>query len=135
MKSADKNIQDIYLYQNEQLHLVPSINTFYAKGWDFGKIKLVDAATLKRYPIGANVETVHSTSEKLIYDFRIVVSLTTSPKRIRLIETTIYSILNQTVPPSIVQVNIPHKFSRTEETFPPLDEIPILNDPRVRVRR
>ena len=48
----------------------------------------------------------------------IVVSLTTSPKRLPLIGNTLDSIINQTIKPSKIYVNIPPIFKRTNETYP-----------------
>lgn len=48
---------------------------------------------------------------------KIVISLTTSPKRIMLLKTTINSILAQTVQPSKIILNIPEKFERTGEKY------------------
>lgn len=60
----------------------------------------------------------------------IIVSLTTSPRRIKLMKEVIESILNQTHPPDIIRINIPTKFQRTKQTF---DEIPeyLLNHPKI----
>ena len=48
----------------------------------------------------------------------IVVSLTTSPKRLPLIGATLDSIINQSVKPSKIYVNIPPIFKRTNEKYP-----------------
>jgi hypothetical protein len=48
----------------------------------------------------------------------IVVSLTTSPKRLPLIGSTLDSIMNQSVTPSKIYVNIPPIFKRTNEPYP-----------------
>lgn len=52
---------------------------------------------------------------------KIIVSLTTSPKRIFNIKPVIYSILNQTVKPSKLVLNIPNIYERTNEKY----EIPL----------
>lgn len=63
---------------------------------------------------------------KIIYDIPkneknedpiIVVSLTTSPRRINMIQKTIDSILNQTTPPNLIRINIPTVFKRTGEMY------------------
>jgi hypothetical protein len=61
----------------------------------------------------------------------IIVSLTTSPRRINMIQKTIDSILNQTRPPDLVRINIPTVFKRTGETY----KIPdfLLNHPKIQV--
>lgn len=48
---------------------------------------------------------------------RIIVSLTTSPKRINNIHLTINSILNQTVPPDYIIINLPKVFKRNNTRF------------------
>jgi len=53
----------------------------------------------------------------------IVVSITTSPKRLPLIEETLRSILSQNVKPSKIIVNIPPIFKRTGEPYPDPKEI------------
>ena len=61
----------------------------------------------------------------------IVVSLTTSPRRINMIEKTIDSILNQSIPPDLIRINIPTIFKRTGEMY----SIPnfLLNHPKIQV--
>lgn len=51
----------------------------------------------------------------------IIISLTTSPVRIDKIEPVITSIMNQTIIPDKIIINIPHIFKRTNETY---DSIP-----------
>ena len=62
----------------------------------------------------------------------VIVSLTTSPRRIKLIENVIQSILNQTYPPDLIRINIPKIFGRTGQVF---DEIPtfLLNHPKIQI--
>jgi len=61
----------------------------------------------------------------------IIVSLTTSPRRIKMIQKTIDSILNQTTPPDLIRINIPTIFKRTGENY----IIPnfLLNHPKIQV--
>lgn len=61
----------------------------------------------------------------------IIVSLTTSPRRIKLMQKTIESILNQTTPPDLIRINIPKIFKRTGEIY----EIPdyLLNHPKIQI--
>lgn len=66
---------------------------------------------------------------------RVVVSLTTSPKRIEHLEPTIQSLFDQEKPPDAIIVNLPHVFLRTNETFPPLSNYPYLQDPRITINR
>jgi hypothetical protein len=48
---------------------------------------------------------------------RIIVSLTTSPKRIKQIEPVLNSIINQTLKPDRIYLNLPHIFKRDQTTF------------------
>jgi len=47
----------------------------------------------------------------------IIVSLTTSPKRILLMEPVINSILNQSIKPTYIRINIPKVFNRTNKKY------------------
>lgn len=49
---------------------------------------------------------------------KIIISLTTSPKRIYLLEKTLLSIINQNIKPDQIYVNIPPIFKRTCESYP-----------------
>ena len=49
---------------------------------------------------------------------KIIVTLTTTPKRLPLIEQTLSSILNQNVKPDKIIINIPSIFKRTGEVYP-----------------
>jgi len=64
---------------------------------------------------------------------KILVSLTTSPKRISLLKNTINSILKQTVQCSKIILNIPEKFGRTNEYY----DIPdfIKSNPKIYINR
>ena len=68
---------------------------------------------------------------KKIKEYNIIFSITTSPKRILLMEKTINSILNQSVPPTLIRINIPKIFKRTGESYiiPPF----ISNNPKIRI--
>jgi hypothetical protein len=68
---------------------------------------------------------------KLLDIHNIIFSVTTSPKRILLMEKTINSILNQSVPPTLIRINIPKIFKRTGETY----IIPafISNNPKIKI--
>jgi hypothetical protein len=57
---------------------------------------------------------------------RMVVTLTTSPKRLPLLGTTLNSILLQSIKPEQIIVNIPKIFKRTNESYP--DPIAIFGD-------
>ena len=66
---------------------------------------------------------------------RTVVSLTTSPKRLRTLKLTLHSLLNQTSLPDVIQVNLPSVFLRTNETFPRnvFERLSLLENPLIRV--
>jgi len=51
------------------------------------------------------------------HNYRVIVSLTTSPSRINTIEKTLNTILNQSYPPDLIRINIPKTFKRTGETY------------------
>ncbi|MBU6210212.1 MAG: hypothetical protein KGR22_09915, partial [Planctomycetes bacterium] len=48
---------------------------------------------------------------------RIVVTLTTSPKRLLGLEPVLTSLHNQSVQPDEIHLNIPHIFGRTREPY------------------
>lgn len=48
---------------------------------------------------------------------KIVISLTTSPKRIEFLEPLFQNLMNQTVKPDIIVLNLPHIFKRTQTIF------------------
>jgi len=66
---------------------------------------------------------------------RVVISLTTSPKRIAKMESTLQSIFRQTIPPDLIQINIPYLFKRTNQSYPVLETLPFLDHPLIRVYR
>ena len=66
---------------------------------------------------------------------RVVVSLTTSPKRMKSVSKPLKSLLNQEIQPDIVQINLPFVFLRTNQTYLPFENYPFLNDSRIRVHR
>jgi hypothetical protein len=61
----------------------------------------------------------------------VIVSITTSPRRIKLMKNTLDSILNQTYPPDLIRINIPKQFKRTGQTY----EIPdfIQNNNKIQI--
>lgn len=63
----------------------------------------------------------------------VIVSITTSPRRILLMEPVINSILNQTYPPDLIRINIPYKFKRNGEKY----IIPsfLKNNPKIKIYR
>lgn len=71
----------------------------------------------------ANIEK----DEKQIF----IVSITTSPRRIKLMQKTLESILSQSHPPDLIRINIPLKFKRTDQYY----DIPdfIKNNPKIHV--
>ena len=60
-----------------------------------------------------------------------IVSITTSPKRIKLMKNTLDSILNQSHPPDLIRINIPKQFKRTGQYY----EIPdfIKNNNKIQI--
>ena len=62
---------------------------------------------------------------------KLIVSLTTIPSRINLLEPVLDSLLNQTVKPDLIYLNIPRKYNR----FDNCSKIPsfIKNKERVRI--
>jgi hypothetical protein len=64
----------------------------------------------------------------------VVVTLTTSPKRIDKIEPVIDSIMNQTSVPDKIVLNVPFVYKRNNSTF---GEVPdfLLNNPRIHINR
>lgn len=62
----------------------------------------------------------------------IIVSLTTSPKRIHTLKTVLRRLMSQTVQPDKIVLNLPHVFKRTGETY----DIPdYLNQPWLYINR
>ena len=66
---------------------------------------------------------------------RLVYSLTTNPERVWSVWRTINSLINQEWKPDLIQVNIPHVYLRTNQTFDNLDKVDILKHPLVKVHR
>ena len=74
----------------------------------------------------------HITDEKIKNNKdKIIISLTTSPTRILLMEPVINSILKQSYSPDIIRINIPKIFKRTGKTY----KIPdfIKNNPKIKI--
>ena len=65
------------------------------------------------------------------HNYKVVVSLTTSPSRINTLEKTLNTILNQSYPPYIIRINIPKIFKRTGEIY----SIPsfIKDNPKIKI--
>ena len=80
-------------------------------------------------------ENVHPVRVAKPQQRRIVFSLTSSPKRIVKIEPTILSLLQQSVPADMIQLNLPRIFTRNNETFPKnlTVQYPILLNPKIRI--
>jgi hypothetical protein len=64
----------------------------------------------------------------------VIISLTTSPKRISQIKPTLDRIMEQTVLPDAIVLNLPHVFKRNGETFGDLPEF-ITTNPLVKINR
>lgn len=67
---------------------------------------------------------------KTLFSPRIIVSMTTSPKRIYSCKHTIDTILNQTVPVDYIHINLPHVFKRDNSRFTSIPEF-LTNNPKV----
>ncbi|NDB33689.1 MAG: glycosyltransferase family 2 protein [Nitrososphaeria archaeon] len=65
---------------------------------------------------------------------KIIVGLTTSPKRIQYIKPILKSILRQSCPPDEIHVNIPYVFKRDGTTYTIPDWLYSL-DPKIRIKR
>lgn len=66
---------------------------------------------------------------------RVVMTLTTSPKRIHQLPIILPSLLQQTVQPDVIQINLPYVFKRNNATFPNLEELKFLDHPLIRIHR
>ena len=64
----------------------------------------------------------------------IYVSLTTIPPRIKNLEKSVYSLLNQSRKPDKIFINIPHKYRRFKEIINN-DQIPNFEDSRIEITR
>ena len=73
--------------------------------------------------------------EKNASAVRLVYSLTTNPERVWTVWKTISSLVNQEWKPDLIQVNIPHVYLRSNQTFNDLDKVDILKHPLVKVHR
>lgn len=70
-------------------------------------------------------------TKKIYKKQKIIVSITTSPRRIYLMKNVIDSILNQSVTPDYIRINIPFIHKRSNQSY----KIPtfILNNPKIKV--
>jgi len=59
----------------------------------------------------------HRKIKHINLPFKIIFSLTTTPYRLKHISNTLDSLVNQTVKPNYILLNIPHKFNRTDEYY------------------
>ena len=66
---------------------------------------------------------------------RVVMTLTTSPKRIHELPIILPSLLQQTVQPDVIQINLPYIFKRTNTTYPNIEDLPFLDHPLIRIHR
>lgn len=80
------------------------------------------------------ISSIKDTEHHVIKHHQVIVSLTTSPIRIAKIKPVIDSIMQQTLVPDRIVVNLPHVFKRYNSTF---DEIPIFltNNPKITINR
>lgn len=137
------------MFKKAHLHrwvFVLSVFSFFviivASSWGFicmhlHSVKSLKSNTVKRrydeMPRMENFDSSYMTSNKP----RIVISLTTSPKRISDINTTIQSLINQDMTPDMIQINLPHTFKRTQQDYPQtlLDSLSFLRHPLVKIHR
>lgn len=83
-------------------------------------------------PVSNAISLLKETQKR---SFRTVISLTTSPKRIWSLEATLTSLFNQDILPHAIQLNLPYVFLRGNESYPPIESIPILSNPLIRINR
>ena len=94
-----------------------------------------------RYPINISTSPAfiprsrYNKTELSLHAFKIVFSLTTSPKRIHNIEKVLSSLLEQEYPPDLIQINLPIEFKRTGETYEHLELLAFLNHSKIRIHR
>jgi hypothetical protein len=73
-------------------------------------------------------------NSKEYFSSPVIISLTTSPKRISQIQPTLDRIMEQTVLPDAIVLNLPHVFKRNGETFGDLPEF-ITTNPLIKINR
>lgn len=86
---------------------------------------------LLSYCISCNLQyNIYSGKSVLSRYFkpRIVISLTTSPKRIYYIKETLESMMNQTVKPDIIILNLPKVFKRDNSKFTKIPDFILKNE-------
>ena len=129
---SDKRYNHVYLYQNGHRRVIPNEETAITHGWNISAAKILDIRLLHHIPLG---RTILNTKYPASYPFRIVVSLTTTPKRIHKLSTVLTSLLDQSLAADVIQVNIPYVHKLTGEEYPSLDQFPFLRHNRIRVKR
>lgn len=89
--------------------------------------------------VGANHADYLTTSKNTTENpskVRIVVSLTSIPRRLRHLQSTLKTILQkQYHEVDLVQINLPHVFSRTNTTYDDIDRLHFLHNARIRIVR
>jgi len=75
-----------------------------------------------------------NASRRKHFSSPVIISLTTSPKRISQIKPTLDRIMEQTVLPDAIVLNLPHVFKRNGETFGELPEF-ITTNPLIKINR
>jgi hypothetical protein len=109
----------------------------FAICWVFGYVTFFsdsennDNNHLEQMEISYLGKTIKNDLNQKKKETEIVVSLTTSPTRILLMQGVIESILKQTIPPTIIRLNLPRFFKRTNTPY----VIPsfISNNPKVKI--
>lgn len=103
----------------------------------FDNKKIKDMETAESQYFGKDSESQYfgeTTQPDLMQkgkETEVVVSLTTSPTRILLMQRVIESIMQQTIPPTIIRFNLPRFFKRTNTQY----NIPsfITNNPKIKI--
>jgi hypothetical protein len=76
----------------------------------------------------------NDNNSKEYFSSPVIISLTTSPKRISQIKPSIDRIMEQTILPDEIVLNLPHVFKRNGETFGDLPEF-ITTNPLIKINR
>lgn len=66
---------------------------------------------------------------------RIVISVTTSPKRLATLKEPLESLINQQLSPDVIQINLPYVFKRTGEVYEHLEMLDILKHRLIKINR
>lgn len=139
--------KQVYYYKSSVKYPVNSIQIFWENNWDLSMVKTIPKVVIDDIKTGVefkssmleqlilldNTEETKETMLSRAYPTRIVLSMTTTPTRILSLEGTLKSLLSQTHPPDLIQINIPEVFHRTGEKYPEIDSIKIFQHPKILV--